>query len=201
MIKKFEQKHSGTTSTPSNSRATHGVAPTRMGNRPSSVSASQKKPAQPAIGSSSLSASQKKRARQCAIAVPSGLLRGYLPIVIAVMLLGAVPALADPQPSNKKPDAAKSPAPAATAPAATTPGGKPKIQIIVLAKPGTTKDNLKESLDHVGGTVVSSTTDGTNTFYLIEVDQDTSDNSIKTLTKDKNFKSVSLNRKIHQFGI
>jgi hypothetical protein len=126
----------------------------------------------------------------------TGLVWACLPIAIATMLAAPLGSSAGPQPAgkNKPAEPAKSPAPTAAAPA-PKPAGNQKVQVVVLAKPGTTKDGLKESVGHAGGTVVSSTTDGTNTFYLVEIDQDKSDESIKTLSKDKNLRSVSINRR------
>ncbi len=116
------------------------------------------------------------------------LLWACLPIVIGVVIVASQGAVAKPaagknatQPSTKTPRSA-----------ANKFASNGKAQLIVLAKPGTSKESVKASADQVNGTVVSSTTDGTSTFYLIEVDPDKSTDAIKTLTKDNNFRSVNL---------
>lgn len=68
-----------------------------------------------------------------------------------------------------------------------------KVQILVLANPGANSSEVSDVLRQVHGTVVDTTSDGQNTFHLVEIDEATYNDAVKTLKQDKNIKSVSLN--------
>jgi hypothetical protein len=91
--------------------------------------------------------------------------------------------------STAKPQAPNSstkPAKPATAPA--------KVQVIVEANAQTSKDDVNEAIQEVHGRIVNKTGDAGQTFYLIEVDRSTFNDTYKKLSKNKNFKQVSVNR-------
>lgn len=85
--------------------------------------------------------------------------------------------------------------PISTSAAPPTPMKKRNVpnQVIVVPRQGLQDDDLQNSLKDVNGTIVGTTSSGTLTCYLVQLNGTDFDKRVDRLKKDKNFNTVQLN--------